>query len=324
MIGTSWIREQGLKDALLVEALRRRNMDSVPLWSRKVPARDDCMKAWDDMTPLRDGPVNPDRVEVTDEQAMADRIKAYAAELGGTLTGMTELKPEFIEYGVEIAHKNVICVVCYEDYSASLVGPDAVDLEAMSTYVDCARISTEIARYIREELGYAAVAHHNGSVQIQAIPVMWQVGFGELGKHGSLINPDIGANFRPGIITTDLPVAYDEPIEFGVQDYCMTCNLCANNCPGDAIPADSSQYVVTDGQKRWLTDIDKCYPISRFRDEYCHICIDVCPYIQKENRLPERKAMYKTYMKERKAEGYKTPKTNKARVDDDAPGTVSA
>ena len=62
MIGTSWIREQGLKDALLVEALRRRNMDSVPLWSRKVPARDDCMKAWDDMTPLRDGPVNRDRL----------------------------------------------------------------------------------------------------------------------------------------------------------------------------------------------------------------------------------------------------------------------
>lgn len=311
MIGTSWMRRQGLEDALLVEALRRKNMDSISLWSKKAPERDACMKAWDDMVPQRDGPVNPVRVEVADEQAMAERIKAYAKDLGGTMTGMTALKAEHVEYGVEISHKNVICVICYEDYAASLVGPDAVDLEAMSTYLDCARISTEIARYIREELGYPAVAHHNGSVQVQAVPVMWQVGFGELGKHGSLINPELGANFRPGIITTDLPVAYDAPIDFGVQDYCMTCNLCANNCPGDAIPEDSNDYIVTDGQKRWLTDIDKCYPISRFREEYCHVCVDVCPYIQKMNDIPDRRTMYKAYMKERKAEGYKTPKSNK-------------
>lgn len=311
MIGTSWMREQGLKDALLVEALRRKDMDTIALWTKKKPDRDACMQAWDDMVPLRDGPVNAKRVTVDDPAAMAAQIKEYAKSLGATMVGMTALRPEFIEYGVDLPHKNVICVICAEDYAASLVGPDAVDLEAMSTYVDCARISTELGRYIREELGYPALAHHNGSVQIQAIPVMWQVGFGELGKHGSLINPELGANFRPGIVTTDLPVAFDEPIEFGVQDYCMTCNLCANNCPGDAIPADSNDYIVTDGQKRWLTDIDKCYPISRFREEYCHICVDVCPYIQKMNGIPERKTMYKAYMKERKAEGYKTPKTNR-------------
>jgi len=311
MIGTSWMREQGLKDALMIEALRRKGIETLALWSKRAPERDACMKAWNDMAAFRDGPVNPDRVEVADEAAMADRIKAYAAELGATRTGMTALRPEYIEYGVDIPHRNVICVICYEDYAAALDGPDRVEVEAMSTYVDCARISTEIARYIREELGYPARAHHNGSVQIQAIPVMWQVGFGELGKHGSLINPDLGANFRPGIITTDLPVAYDAPVSFGVQEYCMTCNLCANNCPGDAIPADSEEHIVTEGQKRWLTDIDKCYPISRFREEYCHICVDVCPFIHKVNGRPDRKDMYKAYMKERKAEGYKTPKSNR-------------
>jgi epoxyqueuosine reductase len=311
MIGTSWIREQGLRDALLVESLRRRNIDNISLWTRKYAARDACMQAWTEMAAYRDGPVNPERVEVTDRAAMAERIKAYATELGATMVGMTALRPEYIEYGVDIPHENVICVICYEDYSKALEGPDAVDLEAMTTYVDCARISTELARYIREELGYPALAHHNGSVQVQAIPVMHQVGFGELGKHGSLINPDLGANFRPGIVTTDLPVAYDQPVSFGVQDYCLTCNLCANNCPGDAIPQD---FILTDGVRRWLTDIEKCYPISRFRKEYCHICIDVCPFIHKENGIAARKDMYKAYMKERKAEGYKTPKSNKAKA----------
>ena len=91
----------------------------------------------------------------------------------------------------------------------------------MTTYARCAEVATEIARYIREELGYPAWAHHNGSFEIQAIPVFHEVGFGELGRHGSLIHPQLGSNFRPGFVTTDLPLAYDQPYEFGVQDYCI-------------------------------------------------------------------------------------------------------
>lgn len=305
MIGTSWIREQGLQDALLAEALRRRGMDDVPLWKRKFPARDAAMQHWNDLAPKRDGPVNPERTETTDKQSMADDIKRRARALGAADTGMTALRPEFIELGVDLQYKNIIAVICYEDYAKALDSPDAVDLEAMSTYALCADIATELARQIREELGYPALAHHNGSFQIQAIPVFYEVGFGELGRHGSLIHPELGSNFRPGFVTTDLPLAYDEPYEFGVQDYCESCNLCRNNCPSDAIPDD---YIVTDGNKRWLTDIDKCYPISRFRESYCHICVDVCPYIHKENGDAEKRDMFKQYMKVRKDEGYKTPK----------------
>ncbi len=305
MKGTSWIREQGMQDALLCAALRDRGMDDVPLWQRSFPERDAAMKHWNDLVPLRDGPVAPERVEVADEAAMAADIKARARALGAADVGMTALRPEFVELGVELPHRNVIAVICYEDYRKSIESPDAVDLEAMSTYAKCADIATELARQIREELGYPAIAHHNGSFQIQAIPVFYEVGFGELGRHGSLIHPELGSNFRPGFVTTDLPVAYDEPHEFGVQDYCMSCNLCRNNCPGDAIPDD---YIVTEGIKRWLTDIDKCYPISRFREAYCHICVDVCPYIYKENGDAEKRGIFREYMKIRKEEGYKTPK----------------
>ncbi|MBT5051467.1 MAG: hypothetical protein HOM58_23430 [Rhodospirillaceae bacterium] len=305
MIGKSWIREQGMQDALLCASLRDRQMTEIPIWQRKFPAREAMMSHWNELVPLRDGPVAPDKVEVKDPQRMSDLIKQKAAELGSADSGMTALKPEYIELGVELNHKNVIAVLVYEDYAKALEGPDEVDLEAMTVYAKCADITTELARHIREELGYPAVAHHNGSFQIQAIPVFLEVGFGELGRHGSVIHPELGANFRPGFVTTDLPVAYDTPKEFGVQDYCLTCNLCRNNCPGDAIPDD---YIVTDGVKRWLTDINKCYPISRFRESYCHICVDVCPYIYKENGDTEKRGMFIDYMKIRKKEGYKTPK----------------
>ena len=305
MIGKSWIREQGMQDALLCASLRDRKMTEIPLWQRKFPAREAMMAHWDELVPLRDGQVSEDKVEVQDPQRMSDIVKQKAAELGAADTGMTALKPEFIELGVEVTHKNVIAVIVYEDYAKALEGPDEVDLEAMTAYAKCADIATELARFIREELGYPAIAHHNGSFQIQAIPVFQEVGFGELGRHGSLIHPELGSNFRPGFITTDLPVAFDKPREFGIQAYCLSCNLCRNNCPGDAIPDD---YIVTDGVKRWLTNIEKCYPISRFRESYCHICVDVCPYIYKENGDPNKRSMFKDYMKVRKEEGYKTPK----------------
>jgi formate hydrogenlyase subunit 6/NADH:ubiquinone oxidoreductase subunit I len=98
-----------------------------------------------------------------------------------------------------------------------------------------------------------------------------------------------------------LPLVEDQPREFGVQDFCMNCNVCQRNCPGDAIPQD---HVTTRGIKRWLIDLEKCYPYSRLRDEYCHLCVDVCPYIVKSH--PET---YKAFMKQRKQVGYKTPKT---------------
>ena len=280
MAGESWMREQGLRDALLVEVLRKRGLADVPIWSRRFPERDAAIRRWEDLTPLRNGVVAPERVAGGDPVGVTEDLKRRARELGADLVGVAALRPEFIGLGVSLDHDYAIAIACYERYEKVLEGADAVELEAMQVYARCAEIATELARHIREELGYPALAHHNGSVQIQAIPVMYHAGFGELGKHGSLINPLLGANFRPGFVTTTLPLVPDRPLEFGVQDYCMNCTLCTKNCPGNAIP---DEFVVTDGLKRWLTDIEKCYPYSRLRDEYCHICVDVCPYIHKAN-----------------------------------------
>ena len=85
MIGKSWIREQGLQDPLMVEALRRRGMEDVPQWQKEYPGqeelgreKDAAVKHWNDMRPLRDGPVNADRVEVDDTEAMSAEIKQRA------------------------------------------------------------------------------------------------------------------------------------------------------------------------------------------------------------------------------------------------------
>jgi len=171
-------------------------------------------------------------------------------------------------------------------------------------YVRCAEISTKMAQHIRS-LGYPAVAHHNGACDVQAVPAMIAAGLGELGKHGSLVHQQFGASHRPGIVTTSMPLAPDGPLEFGVQETCLHCHLCSNNCPGDAIPRD--EFVLTEGIRRWLTDVEKCYVFSRLRAEYCHICVDVCPYVHKANGDAVKKDLYKRYVARRKKLGYKTP-----------------
>jgi ferredoxin len=255
--------------------------------------------AWVKIAPYRDGPVNPQRVAVDDPAAMTEQIKVKVRGLGANLIGICRLQPHMIDLGSEVEHEFVIACCVAEDYEKVLGGPDDVEEEAMRTYAKCAELATELAKDIRA-MGYPARAHHNGGSEVQAIPIFYQVGFGELGRHGSLINAEYGASFRPGFVTTDLPLVEDRPREFGVQDFCMNCNVCQRNCPGDAIPQD---YVITHGVKRWLIDLEKCYPYSRLREEYCHLCVDVCPYNVKSH--PDT---YKTLMKQRKQVGYKTPK----------------
>jgi epoxyqueuosine reductase QueG len=289
-----------MADPVLAEMVHATGATESRHYAAVKPTIQSYRASWVKLAPYRDGPVNSPRVTVSDPAAVTEQIKAKASELGAHMVGVCRLQPHMIDLGSEVPHEFVIACCVAEDYEKVMHGPDAVEEEAMRTYAKCTEIATMLAACVRA-MGYPAIAHHNGASEVQAVPIFYQVGFGELGRHGSLINEKYGASFRPGFVTTDLPLVEDRPREFGVQDFCMNCNVCQRNCPGDAIPQD---YVSTHGIKRWLIDLEKCYPYSRLRDEYCHLCVDVCPYIVKSH--PET---YKAFMKERKQVGYKTPKT---------------
>ena len=49
-------------------------------------------------------------------------------------------------------------------------------------------------------------------------------GLGELGKHGSLINNELGSSMRFSTVLTDMPLVADKPVDFGADDFCMSCN----------------------------------------------------------------------------------------------------
>ncbi len=352
MKGTSWIRHQDTHDALLNRLLLERGLDDVPFFARRLPEREKHIRRWIELAPERDGPVAerpkkgpepPDKSSAlpesgaappataptdsdsrpdpgpagpaeTDPTQQTEAVKTRARALGADLVGIARLRPEFVKLDAELDHDFVIALAVREDYAKVLEGPDAVDIEAFRVYARCAEIATGLAAHIRTALGHPALAHHNGGTDIQAVPAMYDAGFGELGRHGSLINAELGAHFRPAFVTTTLPLAADTPADIGVQDYCLKCRLCENVCPGDAI-APAENFVLTEGVRRWLVDTEKCYPISRLRPEYCHLCVDVCPYIHKLNGEEASRATYKSFVQRRKAEGFNTAKSGAAPVE---------
>ena len=56
-----------------------------------------------------------------------------------------------------------------------------------------------------------------------AIPYAIKAGLGEYGRLGLLITKEFGPRVRLGKIFTNLPLAPDRPIRFGVKEFCETC-----------------------------------------------------------------------------------------------------
>jgi len=62
-------------------------------------------------------------------------------------------------------------------------------------------------------------------------PLLAAVGAGEVSRIGEVIlNPYLGPRLKSGSVTTDMPMAADKPIDFGLQRFCEAANKCAREC----------------------------------------------------------------------------------------------
>ena len=79
----------------------------------------------------------------------------------------------------------------------------------------------------------------------------------------------------------------DKPINFGVDEFCKKCKICAEQCPSGALSIDDEPTVVIRGYKRWNSDQDKCFKIwntvATSHARGCRVCLSVCPYSRKNN-----------------------------------------
>jgi epoxyqueuosine reductase len=222
------------------------------------------------------GPAAPVRQPVPDPAAMSRQIKSRAQELGAELVGITTVKPEYVFERCTVPYAFAVSIGVTMDRSRMAGVPDDQSCtEVMRAYERIGRIVTQLSVEIRA-MGWPAAAYGNpNSGDLLQIPIAIDCGFGQLGKHGSLISEAHGSNFRLGCVVTDLPLQPDPgPVDIAVDDLCSRCTICVKACPVDAI-YDQKQMVR--GVEKWYVDFDKC--IYYFCETSgCGICIEVCPW----------------------------------------------
>jgi Pyruvate/2-oxoacid:ferredoxin oxidoreductase delta subunit len=155
----------------------------------------------------------------------------------------------------------------------SLANPEA-GVEVGRQYNRAARACRALRNFILSQ-GYFAKAYQGPYASaLNMMPAAIEAGFGELGKHGSLINRHYRSMFRLSAVTTDMPLVADVRDEFCADEFCTKCRVCTRACPPEAI-SDTKRWVR--GVEKWSVDFDKCIPY--FGETLgCGVCIARCPW----------------------------------------------
>jgi reductive dehalogenase len=241
-----------------------------------------------------DGEVARTRAPIPENPAELSRhIKRLGYFLRADITGICRL-PQYAVYshdatGKEISlnHKNAIIIVIDQDYETmrGSSGDDWISgSQSFIGYTNTAMISCIMADYIRR-LGYPARAHHAMSYQVVVPPLLVLAGIGEMSRAGIVLNPFLGMRFKAAVVTTDLPLEPDQPIDFGLQEFCEKCLKCAHECHANAIPRGGK--VMYNGYETWHFDADQCVKF-RSTNPYgsaCGRCIKVCPWNKPEGGI---------------------------------------
>jgi len=219
-------------------------------------------------------PVAPERRHDTPEN-WSRRVKEFALAHEADLVGIARVDPLWVFEGVNAHLPCVVVLGVAMDHAELAKAPSwESPREVTRQYNRGTRAAKALANFIRGQ-GHDAEGHGGpGAGPLQLVPAALAAGFGELGKHGSIINRKLGSSFRLAGVLTDLPLAPDAPDFIGAEDFCAACQVCTNACPPAAI-TDAKHWVR--GAEKWYVDFDKCMPY--FASTWgCGICIAVCPW----------------------------------------------
>lgn len=217
----------------------------------------------------------PERVERSAEEWSA-AVKAVAREGGADIVGIAPFRTDYVFEGMAVPDWQwMVMIGVAMDHGTMMTAPSGQALnEIVEQYGRGTQAAKHLAGWLRQQ-GWDALGHGGpGAGPVVLIPAAIEAGLGELGKHGSLINDELGSCFRLAVTFTNVPLLPDRPADMAVDDFCTGCRLCSEACPPDAIFQEKQQVR---GVEKWYVDFDKCLPY--FNDEMsCGICLAVCPW----------------------------------------------
>mgnify|MGYP000926046806 FL=1 len=256
-------------------------------WSQKHPVSQGLVRPMWSLKSLQEGQSASKRASKTqDPEANSKALKALSHYLGSAITGICEI-PDYCWYShdkrgdaIKPYHKYALVVLIDQGHETFLgaSGNDWISgSQSMRAYLRGAEVTGVMADFIRE-MGYPARAHTNLDSHVLHVPLVLHAGLGEQSRIGeSAINPFLGMRFKTSVLTTDIPLIPDQPIDFGVQTFCSKCLKCARECPVQAIPYGDK--VIFNGYETWKPDSERCtlYRATNLKGSACGRCVKTCP-----------------------------------------------
>jgi len=228
--------------------------------------------------PQSPDPIADDRADGSAAE-WTQRVKAHALAHEGDAVAITRFDPDWVFDDTELEADWLIVFAVEMNYADLAQAPSTLDnptsaVEVIRQYNRVARTVFAVSNWIRRQ-GYWAKPHPGPMAgDLTMIPAAISAGIGQLAKHGSMISPVFGSNFRLGAVSTKMPLIADQPVDIGVDDFCRSCRLCVSQCPPNALSHDKQ---TVRGVEKWYVNFDKCVPY--FNETYgCAICLAVCPW----------------------------------------------
>lgn len=283
-------------------ALRNATWHVTDLFAEMYEADDRRDGFLDPLSMLRDGP--GETIDVGDAGPAATMLKHAARTVGADLVGIAAYDERWTytdRFSVQaggakpnpLPDDTTSVIVIGQAMDSTLIGTAPSALSGAATglgYSNDAGVLLTIAQFIIN-LGYQAVPSMNDTAL--AIPYAIKAGLGEYGRHGLVITPEFGSSVRFGKIFTNLPLAHDRPISFGVTEMCEICDACSAGCPSKAIPlgpptTERHNRSNLAGVRKWTIDGEKCFGYWSKINSDCSVCIRVCPYTRDFRQLKHR------------------------------------
>ena len=237
---------------------------------------------------LQNGPVAETvHPMATEAEKNAAGIKAVSYFLGVDAIGLSRC-PDWVWYShdatgepIHPTHPNAISMIIDQGFESTegSSGDDWISVtQSMRAYLRFSLLGGVVGKLIRD-MGYNARVHTNLDGEVLQPPLLLLSGLGEVSRIGEVIvNPFLGPRLKSGVITTDMPLAHDKPIDFGMQNFCESCNKCARECPSGAIT--SGPKLMFNGYEIWKSDSQKCttYRLTQKGGSMCGRCMKTCPW----------------------------------------------
>ena len=238
------------------------------------------------LTLLQDGEPSV-HSETCNSDKNSQNIKSTLYFLGVDAVGLSTC-PDWVYYshdaaGVPITpyHDNAISMIIDQGHE-TMEGASGDDwiacAQSMRAYLRFSLLGGVLARHLRN-LGYTARVHSVMDEDVLHPPLLLLSGLGEVSRIGEVIlNPFLGPRLKSGVVTTNMPMTHDKPIDFGLQKFCEACNKCARECPSGAITAGPK--LMFNGYEIWKSDSQKCttYRVSQKNGAMCGRCMKTCPW----------------------------------------------